>query len=340
MGGSSSKSTVYQESNQLIVNKSDIDLLNKTMNQLQVDTIMKDAQKCSAGIAQDQLIELSNVETTGKISIGASQKQSANLTFSCVNQSKVRNDIVSKMINNIMEKLETNADTDILNKMAQVARTKATSGAISPPWGKADTKSDLTQKFNTTSVTDVRKNLKNIVENAVSSTFTVDNVKSCIASANNTQVQRYRNLKGESLDFFPSQEQAATVIADCINASDVSNKITSGLTKYLDIQVRDDTSTKSKTEGEQKAETEAKKKGVIDETGDAVASAAKGVGDGIGTAAKGIGDGIGNIFRGLFGSIGKMFGGGTQGQLSSLVSSCCCLFIIILVALFYLGIIP
>ena len=69
MGGSSS-STVNQKYDTTIVNRSDINVLNKNINNFVADTVVNQASKCSASISQLQSVDLSDMKIAGDLDIG------------------------------------------------------------------------------------------------------------------------------------------------------------------------------------------------------------------------------------------------------------------------------
>jgi len=329
MGGSSSKSNIHQEFNNLVVNKNDINILNEQINEIQVNTVMKEAQTCSASIVQDQNLKFKGIKSKGKLKFDLSQKQHSNLTFSCINASKARNDIANSMAQKIMGSLETSTSTEVLNKLGAIAATKAKSGSIAVPWGGSDSENNLTQIVNSTNITDNKKNIQNIVKNAIENTFTVDNVKSCINTVSNAQSMSFENIEGEEIDFIIDQDQSARLLADCVNQSDVSQKLTSGLTQFFEIKTKDDTTTKMKSQAEAEATAETSRKGMFEE-----------LGEGIGSMFKGMGEGLGNIAGGIMGALGLGAFAGmipALGPISGSSSSSSCMLIICVIIFFVLS---
>ena len=52
MGGSSSKSSVTMVSNTVVVNETDLNFLNKTVNNVAVETSIENAKSCSGSVIQ------------------------------------------------------------------------------------------------------------------------------------------------------------------------------------------------------------------------------------------------------------------------------------------------
>lgn len=307
MGGSSSKSSVQQESNNLVVNKNDVNVLNQQLNTVQINTIMKEAQSCSAGITQDQLLKSKGMKSGGKLTINISQMQHSDLSFSCLNATTVRNDIANQMVSNIMQNLTTNTSADILNKMAQTVASKAESGSLVLPWGGSDAQNNLSQIVNSTNVNDNKKVIQAVVSNAIDNTFKVDNVKNCISMVGQAQAVVFEDTQGEEIDFVVNQQQAAQLLTQCVNNNNVSQNITSGLMQVFNIAASDTSITKMETQSEATSETASQRKGLIEETGAALAG-----------IIKAPIEAIGGVFSGL-GTVGKIF--------SILLVCVCCILI-------------
>ncbi len=85
MGGSSSKSTTTNEYNTTIVNNSDLQLLNKNINNFVSNTVVNQAASCSSSITQLQNVNFSHIDSAGDFTVdGVTQNQKAALTFDCV----------------------------------------------------------------------------------------------------------------------------------------------------------------------------------------------------------------------------------------------------------------
>jgi hypothetical protein len=357
-GGSKSRSSLRQELDTTVINRSEINILNETINNIAIDAIMKNADSCSAGLVGEQGIEVGNIKARGDVDLDFSQDIRATLTFSCINATKVRNDISTTLIDKIMGNLETSTSTDIVNQLGSVGATKAESGASSFPWNKGVTaSSDVVQTVKSTSITENRKNVSSILNNAIKSSFTNENIKKCISKVNNEQTIGIGSVEGENIKFVFNQDMSQKLIAECVNQSDISQKLSSNLTKFFDIDVLDDTSTTVSSGAKSKQDTSAKQQGIIDEVGGAAGNAVGGVVGGVGNAVGGVVGGVGNAVGGVVGGVGKAVGGVVGGiggaiggifgglfkglfggNLKKYLSSCCAciLIILLLVGMFYI----
>lgn len=312
MGGSSSSSKVYQESETYVTNKSDIDVLNQTINTTIVNTVIENVKKCSASIIQNQKIEIIGLVAGEDINITSQQVQQGMLDFSCAQTDKIQNEVVNKMVTEIMNQMQTNVDTTVLEKLDAIASSKSTDEWGSFPWGGSESDSDVEQKIKTKIKTDLKKDIKNIVENSVMANFTNKNYNECLSRVVNSQEFLAKDLTaGKNITLTLEQDQAAQIFTRCIQDSDIANKVSTTITDFLGVAIKEDTSTTR----------------MLLASADATAESLSG------GFFEGIGRGIGNIFKGLLPL--DIFEGAPSilGLLTtSSLSCCCCLILIILLS--------
>lgn len=330
-GGSKARSKLYQESNTLLVNKSTVDVVNHDLTEMLIETSMEAAKSCVGSIIQGQDMEIGDLNFIGAkdSTIDISQAQQSRLNFDCVQSSTLRNDIAQKMVSEIMQKMETNVDQNILETLNAKSSTTSGTGGSAVPWGKADAETDVEQINNFMSVTENNKRIENIVKKSVEYNFSTSDVQECISKIVQNQKLKVGNVNvidSQGINVPIAQRQAADLIANCTQMSEASNKVVTDLMNFYDIKTVDDTKLTKETSMTAETETKAKKKGVIEDV-----LGEDGIGGAIGSAARGIGDGIGNIFKGLI----PDFGGEGTGQYISIASCACICCIIILVGLFY-----
>lgn len=324
MGSSSSKSTVHQEENVLVMTENDVNLVNQQLNNFVAKAVVKAASACSSNILQTSKITIRNIEAKGDVDLTTSSKQQAYLDFSCINTTQVRNDIANEMIGQMMSSIENNNSVDVLSKMNAVADAKAKQGAgaaILNPFSSTNSQSDVEQIKNYQQHTKNNTKIENIVKNAVEVGFTSENLSSCISQIQQSAEYQAENIKaGGNIKLIHSAEQGAQSFTNCVNETNVGNQVVSKLMNYFDIKTKSDTETKVKTESGGVAETSSYSAGLDD----VIAS--------IGTA-------IGNIFGGIFGGIfealgltalGPMAGPSSSSSSSSLCICLCCLLILFL----------
>jgi hypothetical protein len=316
MGSSSSKTSSTSTSNQKyetnIVNKSDTEILNKTVNDFSANTVVKKASDCSANITQLQTVDFSNMKITGDLKIGEiDQTQSAALTFDCVQIDTFKNDIANGTMTSYMDALKNNYNSDTLDKMNATAGASAKGSFGST--GQTNTKSNSNVDYKFNSTTDTHTNIQNVVQNAIQNNLSMETLKNCIAHVKSNQLTTASGTSvGGSVDIqIIKQDQASTAMADCTQKSDDGNKITNEIAQELGITIDNSNSVKKTTNITTSATAE--------------------------SVSTGVGEAVSSVFTSFFTGIGNMFGGifGIGTTMSPYIGSCvvvcliCCLLSIV-----------
>ena len=304
MGVPHSKATVKNINNTLVVNKNDIDLLNEQNTTMIANTIIENAKTSTASIVQTQNLSFTNLHAKGDIVISdVTQKQQASITFKNLNVNQTTNDISNSLLTSMVEKISASTEDNILSQMMANASSAVKSGALSiPSFSKSESNASNTNNTTVTNTTDYT--LKNIISNTIQNNFTSKNVENCISSVTGNQnilVSDIVSSDGSIKITSFSQDQAATLMTECISQSGVANSITSSLQNIFGITIVDDkkTSTDTKQSGESQSTTETK--------------------------------GLFDIFSGLFSGVSSIFV--VVGVASSIL--CCLLFLFVLLLLFF-----
>lgn len=312
MGASSSKTAVKNVNNQLVVNKTDIDVLNKSSNTAVANTVINNASKSTASIIQQQGIRISGLHSKGDINIsGVSQKQEAVLTFKNVNINDTTNDASNAMLSTMLNDMTSKIDNESLTKMMATADSNTKVGALSMP-GWASSSATTTNTSDTTINNEIATKLKNIVANSITNNFSQNNISDCIASVTNSQDIQIANITSTdgsiNLTGF-SQDQSASLMSECISKNGVANKIVNDLASTFGVKIVDDTSTKTST----------------DLSGTSTAA----------TETQGLLDSVGNMISSIFGSL--YMGIASIVGVSSLSFLCCCFCCVLLFVLMSMG---
>lgn len=240
----SSYQNITQKNNQVSVNKSFIDSVSETMNKKVSNTILKDAKACSADLNNNQEITIKNFSTTGNFNFTSTQKQTAALTFSCVQASVVRNKATSEIVSLMTNNLDTSASSEALSSLDSKAEQATKVGFGSS--GDLNSTQILNQTSNSNSNNETHKNIKNILNNIVENNFSSETVSKCISQVNNNQSINLQEIKvGGNAVIAIDQNQAADVITDCIQKSDIGSDILNAAAAQLDVKIEDDISSKS-----------------------------------------------------------------------------------------------
>jgi hypothetical protein len=301
-GGSKSKSKSTHEETTNIVNKSAIKLINKQLSSMVSNTIVDKAKQCSASINQLQNVKFKNMTFAGSWDVTVDQKQTAALTFDCVQANEVQNEAGAKMARTLMADLKSSTDNNVMSQLEQSAKNKSEAGAMSFGSGGASASTDVNSKKYFNIRNESTKHLENVISNSIEANFTDKSVSGCIAKIQSEQNASFENIKvGESSITAINQIQGADLMAKCVQDDKSTNKVVSDIMENLGITIVEDTKSDVTSETKSATDTSSKQTGVIGEVGKAVTGVLETVGD-----------------------IASMFGMGVLGAMALPVSMACC----------------
>jgi hypothetical protein len=307
MGGSSSKSSTTNKYNTTVVNKSDLELLNKNVNNFVANTVVNQASNCSASISQLQNVNFSHISTPGDFTVdGVNQSQKAAITFDCIQLSAFKNDIANGVLTQYMDAIKNSYDTSSIAKMTAAAQSKAQDQFAGT--GTAKSSSDANNEYNFNSKTEVNQKIQNIVENSITNNMSLNDMQDCMASVKNSQSINFSDINagGNFTVRAISQTQAADLYAKCVQEKNNGNKISNQIATDLGLEITTEAKTTSSAEMAGTSAAESLNVGALQSAGDGLASAFKG---------------LGSMWGSIFGSLG--FGDPT-------ISLYCCIAIIVL----------
>lgn len=301
MGGSSSKSssTSNQKYNTNIVNISDTQLFNKSVNNFTADTVVKKASECSANMSQLQSIDLSNMQIEGDLNIGeVDQSQDSALTFECVQVDSFKNDIANGVLTSYMDALKNNFSSDIVDKLEATASTNSKGSFGATGGTSSNSKANIDYNFN--NISETRTNIQNVVENAIQNNLSVESVKNCVAQVKQNQkiLLAGTQVSGNVNIGVLRQSQATTLMANCVQKTDDVNKITTVVAQELGVTI-DNTNSVTKT-------TEIKTSSTAESVNEGVGDAAKDVLTGAGNFVESVYEGATGLLTGTLGAFGDI----------------------------------
>ncbi len=314
MGGAASTSKAALVSNTAILNQSTLNVLNQVTNKTAVDTMIENAKKCSASIAQTQTQEFGDITVSGGSSATLSQEQAAKLDFTCLQQDKIQNDVIQKMADTLDQAFKENTSTDLMSKLDANIKQKTAADTTGFPWGGANTNSDVKQTTNVNVKNTTANNIKSVIENSVSASFKNSNIQECIAVIIQNQKIKAGNVTvTDKSEFAVYQLQNADLLAKCIQTADIATKVVSDVAAYAGLSMEIKKDTKSIAESAVKTEQDTTQKGIL---------------GGVAGVVDSVGGLLGNVFTGLgMGLLAPL-------ALPSLVSCCCLCCLIILFIVF------
>jgi hypothetical protein len=290
-----SKSTIRNENNVNIVNKSAISAINEQNTSIVNNTIINEAKSAFGSASGDQTIKINFVVASGSsLKLDAlSMSQKLDVNFKSVQSSTVQQKAAAEIINNMLSNISKSVENDVLTKMIADATAKSESSFLSiPPPG-------VTQNVDNISNTNISNenfiDLRNVISNEVTNNFKKETVDSCVSSLSGKQNLDLTITITESSQATLGPitlDQVIKQVSECQQISTTMNDITTGLMNKFDLKSVEDTANKSTTEQAATTTTELKASGLF---------------EGLST---------------LFSSIGKTYLMGIG--LSSCLSFCCC----------------
>lgn len=308
--GNSSSSSVTQENETYVVNRSVIDIVNETNTTIVNNTIINIAKSSSASAnsTQDTTIESITAGKDSSVDVaGISQDQKAILNFSSVQSSTVVMQASADIINSMLLQIASNVDNSILTKMIAEAEANNKAAFMSPPLTSADSTVNIKNKTSLSS--DTFTKLRNVVNNSVTNNFTTSSVDSCLSSLVSAQKLKIGSITatdGGSINIgLLSQAQSLSLLAKCDQISSAMNSVTNNLVQNFNATIKEDKINKSDTDMEGKSKAD--------------------------NIATGLFEGLGSMFSGLFSGLSTLTGGILgSSALSSLCCCCCCILLIII----------
>lgn len=243
-GCSSSSSTVNNKYSSDIINKSDLEVLNKNVNDFQTNTIVNQASNCSAGLAASNSVAVIG-STARNIEISdIDQTNSGTVSFDCVQQNSYANEVTSGIATTYLSELNNAFATDVLDKIDSTTAANASSGFLST--GSADSSSRVNTDYRFNNVTDTRKNIQNVVENSIRNNLSLNDTQDCVTTLKTSNsvgvldVDAEEDIKIRGLN----QINSAAILSKCLQKKNNSNRITNNILTDLGIRVSEESTVK------------------------------------------------------------------------------------------------
>lgn len=291
-GGSKAKSAVSIENNTMIVNESNISILNKNIVDTTVNTIIKRANEATAKIISTQVVDMSGGFVYGDFSPGAVQQDmKGNLNFQTLQKDAVRTDIIMDVMNQLQDTINRNVSTDILDKMNANAAASQSSGFLSTGSGSSDSDTKIINNYSSKNISN--KSLNQEIITKLVNNFTQETVNKCIASVENSQYVNYSNkiVYGNFTPGFIKQTIATDLLTNCMQTSETANNITKQIASTTGVSIVDDSSTSKSSDLTATAAASQQNTGPIQDLGNALSGIIAAVPNAI------FGGGLGSLFK-------------------------------------------
>ena len=251
MGSSTSTTNNKSVMNNTNVTENNISMLNSQTNNMVSNVIMKAAQSCSTATVLRNSVTLENLRIKGNLNINSKQKNKATVTFSCVQVSKMASQIEDSISNFIAGEIHNKFSAEQQAKLAQEAKAEAAASALALG-AVANSTSNNNSTINNTNLVTINQDIKNILVNNVTHNTNMESVADCVSSltaSNNFEIDGAR--VGGNANIALDQDNAAELVTECIQNSDLSSGAISKTAQMLGITIKNDSSTSQKGAAEQ-----------------------------------------------------------------------------------------
>ena len=246
---SSSENTVKNNT----VNKSSLELLNKSVNSYVSNTVTKNASTCAA--SSSQIVEnsvgkiiVSGDNNKGVLDIDSVQDSEVNLQ--CIQESLQQINLGNEIATSIMQQLTQKVDNSTIAKLVTSSEAKNVQGFGANPFASSNSK----VKVNTenTTINETNRKLSNLISNSVANNVDATNISDCFIKNTQSQINKIGNVKllgeGNVLNLKLSSNQLAKSFATCKQLNDQTSKITNQIATALGLKIVDDIKNTTKTD--------------------------------------------------------------------------------------------
>jgi hypothetical protein len=265
MGNASSKSAVTTNVKQVIDNQVDLKLIKETVNKNIMNSITENASSCSAQVMANQAIKRQFKGISGgKIKIGnTEQEQKVSLQLSCIDVTKIENNMANDIANAFANQLESKFDMDAMTKLESNAKTQAENGVLSLGTAKSD--ADVKTNYDINISNKISKTMKDIIKNETQKNFHTKTLKERLATLQANQAIEGGLENAKNIDYEEGntkQTQTVDLVMQAIAEDQTINKTIEKISNQLNNIDVSGVTTKLTSDISASATSEAKQKGV------------------------------------------------------------------------------
>jgi hypothetical protein len=253
MGNSSSSNTNQTITNNTI-NKNTLNMLNQTIMNTAVNTMVSTANQCSTSVNATNNCSANLGSVNGGLNINANQSNKASVDFSCLAQTESVGGINSAMTNSLAAELKALNGTTAAAQLNSLAKSSNKSGAGAFGSSSSAT-SNSTVNNNVTNET--VQNISNIFQNNITNNFTQKTLNECVSTTNlvnNVNPQAAVVNGGANITCI--QSNTLEQVQKCEFLSAAINKTTNAVASELGLSVVSSSETQNKTEATNVAKSE------------------------------------------------------------------------------------
>lgn len=267
MGGSqSATASVTQENNIITVNKSTVDLLSQMINKTTSDTIVNQAQICSASSNTTLKTLFQNLHAQGDIIIDNTMNSKVTLDISCINSSTISTAVSSNVSSDVSAQIDT-----VFKNMAQQAAAGQASTSSSTGFNpfaammNNASSSDIKQFNTATTTNDAKTSVTSIIQNITATTFTTNVMNELKANVATEMSAEYSNMyAGGNINITSLMDSVQNIIAKQVTDMGIGNTISSKLVQTFGVAVKTAATTETVQTSKAEASAVAASKGLLE----------------------------------------------------------------------------
>ena len=268
MGSKSSTSNTTNVDN-LTYNNTDINDINKSINNYSTKSIINLASNCTADSDILQNFDISGNIVHGNIDVNdISQYIKSSIVFNCIQESQVDNSTRATIVSEMMDLLSNKFNNSALSEIAQQAAAKATSQALST--SVSASAANNAAYIRNSQINNVAVTVEDIIQNTVENSFVGNLVDNCLAAMNTQQNFGITNntVYGEIAITAVSQDTGTELLGECMQENKVVNETVNNVLTNLGFSYEGENINTTFNYTTQKAEAESFTQGILNALGE------------------------------------------------------------------------
>lgn len=283
MGNNSSSAKITQANNQMYVNETNYNIVNKTSNTIINDVVVKNASTCASSSFNFNNITIVVVGAEKLTLDNIKQTQTLKLDFSCQQVQNSYVSIASTLFTKVVSAIEQHNSMDLLTKLNANAEAKLNQGFLGGI-GQNKSSSHVDIKNDIKVINKDYYYLENLIYNAMENHINIEQIQECgtnVVNSNNLTIIT-DGVNEVAVTSF-TQEQVVDMMTRCSQMQTTVVEMVNDIATGLDINIV----------------TDKKLQQILDsETG----SGSENIMGGIAEAIASVFDGIANVFSSIFGN--------------------------------------
>lgn len=273
MGNKASKSKAKSETNitNVVVNKTDLEFFNQTINTNITEKTTKAASSCVSDVSGKQEISLKDIKVGGNLTINdVEQSVQIDVNFSCINTTNIVNDVQGDMLTQMMGQLDSISDSGLQSEIMNKLAASASNSGLQIGSGGTNSDVESTTNVNNEITNETKVNVRNVVENTVKNVFNEESMNECISRVSGNQIFGLKRIdvEGDLTLNDLTQRAVISVFANCVSEQNFGTQVVNKLANKAGMEVKAENKTTTDTKTTTEAESKSTQSGILPDFGD------------------------------------------------------------------------